>query len=115
MVMPLVVVALGLFRFLFRRTYAKRLLAFGALRLRPPPHYLRLVEPLSRNEVDPDPGAASSLESVKKTIGTIQEAVGEMSSRQLGRPLNDPAHGGSVVQMNRWARDKGGSPRASIT
>ena len=66
MVMPLVVVALGLFRFLFRRTYAKRLLAFGALRLRPPPHYLRLVEPLSRNEVEPDPGAASSIESVEE-------------------------------------------------
>ncbi|MFL6820528.1 MAG: hypothetical protein ACJ8EF_21555 [Bradyrhizobium sp.] len=94
MVVPLMVAALGLLRFLFRRTYAKRLLAFGAMRRQPPPHYLRLVEPsrLSRHEVEADPGAASALESVNKAIGTIEQAVAEMtSSRQAphaGRALH---------------------------
>jgi hypothetical protein len=89
-VLVTLLVALGLAKFLFRRTYAKRVLAFGAMRLsQPPPDYPRPVDlswPL-RNQVETDPGEASSLESVKKALSTIEEAVGEMSSRQLRRPL----------------------------
>jgi hypothetical protein len=90
-VMVMVVVALGLTKLLFRRTYAKRVLAFGAMHLsQPPPDYLRPVDlswPL-RNQVDADPGAASSLESVQKALDTIEEAVAEMSSsRQLRSSL----------------------------
>jgi hypothetical protein len=87
----MVVVALGLIKFLFRRTYAKRVLAFGAMRLsQPPPDYVRPVDfswP-PRNQVEADPSAASSLESVKKALDTIEEAVAEMaSSRQLRSSL----------------------------
>ena len=87
MAMVMAVVAFGLIDFLFRRTYAKRVLAFGARRLQPPPDYPRLVD-LSwspANQVEADTGVASSLESVKKALGTIEEAVGEISSRQLRR------------------------------
>ncbi|HMC28903.1 MAG TPA: hypothetical protein VKM56_14025 [Verrucomicrobiae bacterium] len=91
LVIVMVVVALGLIKFLFRRTYAKRVLAFGAMRLsQPPPDYacpVDLALPL-RNQVEADPNAASSLESVKKALDTIEEAVAEMtSSRQLRSPL----------------------------
>jgi hypothetical protein len=90
MVMVLVVVALGLIEFLFRRTYSKRVLAFGAMRLsQPPPDHVRPIDlpwP-ARNQVEPDPSAASSLESVKKTLDAIEEAVADMaSSRRLRRP-----------------------------
>jgi hypothetical protein len=87
MAMVMAVVAFGLVDFLFRRTYAKRVLAFGARRLQPPPDYPRLVN-LSwppPNQFEADTGVASSLESVKKALGTIEEAVGEISSRQLRR------------------------------
>jgi len=87
MAMVMAVVAFGLIDFLFRRTYAKRVLAFGARRLQPRPDYPRLVD-LSwppANQVEADTGVASSLESVKKALGTIEEAVGEISSRQLRR------------------------------
>ena len=91
LVIVMVVVALGLIKFLFRRTYAKRVLAFGAMRLsQPPPDYACPVDsswPL-RNQVEADPNAASSLESVKKALDTIEEAVAEMtSSRQLRSSL----------------------------
>jgi hypothetical protein len=89
-VLVMLVVALGLTKFLFRRTYAKRVLAFGAMRLsQPEPDFVRPVDlswPL-RNQVEADPDAASSLESVKKALSTIEEAVGDMSSRQLRRSL----------------------------
>jgi hypothetical protein len=84
--MVMVVVALGLTKFLFRRTYAKRVLAFGAMRLsQTPPDFVPPVDlswPL-RNQVEAD----SSLESVKKALSTIEEAVGDMSSRQMRRSL----------------------------
>jgi hypothetical protein len=85
-VLVMLVVALGLTKFLFRRTYAKRVLAFGAMRLsQPQPDFVRPVDlswPL-RDQVEAD----SSLESVKKALSTIEEAVGDMSSRQLRRSL----------------------------
>jgi hypothetical protein len=89
MVMLMGVVALGFINFLFRRTYAKRVLAFGAMRLsQPPPDYARPLD-LSwppRNQVEADASAASTLESVKKALETIEEAAAEMaSSRQLRR------------------------------
>jgi hypothetical protein len=74
--MVLVVLALGLVKFLFRRRYAKPVLAFGPMRLSQPP---------TRNQVEADPAPA---ESVKKALDTIEEAVAEMtSSRQLRLPL----------------------------
>jgi flagellar biosynthesis/type III secretory pathway M-ring protein FliF/YscJ len=90
-VMVMVVMALGLIKFLFRRTYAKRVLAFAAMRLsQRPPDYVGRVDlswPL-RNQIEADPGAASSQESVKKALDSIEEAVVEMAfSRQLGSSL----------------------------
>jgi hypothetical protein len=88
----MVLVALGLVKFLFRRTYAKRVLALGAMRRsqRPPdavrPVDLPLLDLSSglRNQVEAEPSVASSLESVKKALDTIEEAVAEMApSRQL--------------------------------
>jgi hypothetical protein len=80
-VMVIVVAALGLISFLLRRTYAKRVLAFGATHLSQPP--IDNVRPVlswpPRNQVEADPSA-----SVKKALDTIEEAVAEMaSSRQL--------------------------------
>jgi hypothetical protein len=41
-----------------------------------------------RNQIEADPGAASSQESVKKALDSIEEAVVEMAfSRQLGSSL----------------------------
>jgi hypothetical protein len=74
-----------LIEFLFRRTYAKRVVASRAMRLlEPPPDYVPPVDLSLRNQVEAYPSAASSLESVKKSIETIEEVVAEMtSSRQL--------------------------------
>jgi hypothetical protein len=70
-VVMVVVVALGLIGFPFRRRYAKRDLTFGAVpRLQRPPDYVRPVDlPLPpRNQVEADPEAA-----VKKILDTIAE------------------------------------------
>jgi hypothetical protein len=87
----MVVVTLGLIKFLFRRTYAKRVLAFGAVRLaQTPPDYVRPLDIswAPRNQVEADPSAASGLESVKKALSTIEETVAEMvSSRELRNSL----------------------------
>jgi hypothetical protein len=85
--MVIAILALGLIKLLLRRTYAKRVLAFGAMRLAPPAEHMRPVQLSlpSRNFVDIDSSAASLL-SVKKAIDTIEEAVAEMPfSRQLRR------------------------------
>jgi hypothetical protein len=109
-VMVMVVLALGLIKFLFRRTYAKRVLAFGAMRLsQPPPDYVCPVD-LSwppRNQIDADPGAASSLESVKKALDTIEEAAAEMaSSRQLRAVVNDPSEAEPVLLTSTASRPR---------
>jgi hypothetical protein len=89
-VMVMVVAALGLVKFLFRRTYAKRVLAFGATHLsHPPPDDVRPVHlswPL-RNQVEADRSAASTLESVKKALDTIEEAVADMAPSRRRSPL----------------------------
>jgi hypothetical protein len=85
-VIVMAVVALGLIEFLFRRRYAERVLAFGAMRhLQRPADYVRPVDlPMpSRNQVEANPETASSLIAVKKALDTIAEAEAEMSSRQL--------------------------------
>jgi hypothetical protein len=84
----LVLAALGLYKFLFRGSaYAKRVLAFGAMRRsQRPPDHVRAADFSwrPRNQVEADPGVASTLESVKKALATIEEAEAEMaSSRQL--------------------------------
>lgn len=90
-VMVTIVGALALIKFLFRRTYRKRVLAFGAMRRSQPP--ANGVRPLDlsrrpRQRVETDPGPASSLDSVKKALDEIDEALVEMtSSRQLRTPL----------------------------
>lgn len=85
LVMAVVVVVLGLIKFLFRRTYAKPapVLAFG-----PPDDVLPVDSSwLPPNPVEANPGSASGLESVKKALDTIEEAVADMaSSRQLPTP-----------------------------
>jgi hypothetical protein len=89
-VMVMVVAALGLIKSLFRRTYAKRVLAFAAMRRsQRPSEHLRPVDLSWRppNQVEADSDAASSLRSVKKAVEEIEEAVAEMaSSRQLLTP-----------------------------
>jgi hypothetical protein len=82
----MVVLALGLIGFPFRRRYAKPDLAFGAMRrLQRPSDYVRPVDlpTPSRNQVEVGPKAA-----VKKVLETIAEAKAEMSaSRQLRTPF----------------------------
>jgi hypothetical protein len=91
-VMVMVVVALGLIKFLLRRAYAKRVLAFAAMgRSQQPPDYVPLLD-LSvgdrGNQVEADPDVAPGLKSVKQAVDEIKEAVAEMaSSRQLRTPL----------------------------
>jgi hypothetical protein len=88
MVMMMVVWTLGIIRSLSRRTYAKRILAFSAMRLQDPADYPRWVDlPMpARNAVEAHRVAASSLHRVRKPLGTMEEAVDEFSSRQLERP-----------------------------
>ena len=87
-VMMMVFWALGIIRFLSRRTYARRVLAFSAMRLQDPADYPRWVDlpGPARSAVEAHGGAALSLRSVKKPLGTIDAAVGEFSSRQLEHP-----------------------------
>jgi len=83
-VMVTVVGALALIRFLFRRTYRKRVLTFDAMR-RSRPIDLSLRP---RQQVEADSGVASNLDSVKKALDEIDEALAEMtSSRELRMPL----------------------------
>jgi hypothetical protein len=79
-VMVVVGLGLGLVEFLFGRSYAKRVLAFSAMRRsQRPQDYLRLLDLSSRqkNQVEADPGAASCANSVKKALDAIEEAAAE--------------------------------------
>jgi hypothetical protein len=84
------VVALGLDKFLSRRAYAKKGLAFGTRGFQQPPDHERppSLSWQPPNEIEADPAAASILNSVKKTLDMIAEAQAEMaSSRQFRTPL----------------------------
>ncbi len=89
-VLSMIMVVLGLIKFLFRHTYAQPVLTFHQPRLLPPPDHVRPVDfswP-PPNQVEADPDVASSLESVKKALDTVEENVAEIDcSRQLRRRL----------------------------
>jgi hypothetical protein len=92
--MVMLLLTLGATEFLFRPTYAKRLLAFGWIR-RSKPDGARAVNLSSgsRDQLETDPNGASSLESsVRKVLDTIREVETEMAaSRQHRAPLQ-PIH-----------------------
>ena len=94
-VVAMAVVALGLIQFLFRPTYTKRILAFGAMR-RSRPEDVRPVDlcwqPL--NQIETDSSTASGLTSVKKVLDTIKEVEAEMAFSSPGcRHEADPSEG----------------------
>jgi hypothetical protein len=87
-VIAMVVVSLGLDKFLSRRTDAKGGLALGAMRLLQGPPDRERATYLSRqppNEIEADPGAASLINSVKRTLDTIAQAQAETVSARLLR------------------------------
>jgi hypothetical protein len=91
LVMGTMVGIFALIKFLFRRARGKRVLTIGAMSHFQRPadddvHPADLRRP--RQQVKADPPAASSLDSVKKALDEIDEALAEMASpQQLRTPL----------------------------
>jgi hypothetical protein len=106
-VLSMIMVVLGLIRFLFRHTYAQPVLTYSEPRLLPSPDHVRPVNfswpPPNQVEADPD---LESLQSVKKALDVIEESVAEIdSSRQLRRrSWRINPEGCLLVHLFLWSR-----------